>query len=152
MMTLPPLEAAPTDTVLFVDDEAHILAALKRLLRNEPYQIITATSAKEGLEILTHTPAQLIVSDQRMPEMAGNAFLQQVKLLYPDTIRVILSGYADVNVILEALNKGEVYRFFTKPWQEEDLKASLRKCLVHYHSQHKGQQNASHTQHARRAS
>jgi CheY-like chemotaxis protein len=121
------------DTVLFVDDEANILTALNRLLRREGYQILMAGSGAEGLELLDRQPVQLIVSDQRMPDMAGTEFLQRVKEKHPDTVRVILSGYSDVNVILDSVNKGEIYQFLTKPWKGEELKIAIKQCLDHYH-------------------
>lgn len=121
------------DTVLFVDDEANILAALNRLLRKEDYQIILADGGAAALAVLDRQPVQLIVSDQRMPEMAGTEFLQRVKDKYPDTVRVILSGYSEVNVILDAVNKGEIYQFLTKPWKGEELKIAIKQCLGHYH-------------------
>lgn len=121
-----------TKTVLFVDDESNILNSLKRLLRHEEYNLITASSAQEGLQVLREKSIDLVVSDQRMPEVPGNEFLQTVKEQYPETVRVILSGYADINVILDAVNKGEIYRFLTKPWNDEELKVVLRQCLAHY--------------------
>jgi response regulator RpfG family c-di-GMP phosphodiesterase len=119
-------------TVLFVDDEANVLTALKRLLRKEPYQVLTASSAAEGLETLKQNEVQIVVSDQRMPGMVGTEFLQKVKEMFPDTVRVILSGYADVSVVVESINKGEVFRFLGKPWNDEELKAIVRQCLSHY--------------------
>ena len=118
--------------VLFVDDESHILNALKRLLRKEDYNYYSADSAREGLLILEKNPIQLVISDQRMPEMSGIEFLQKVKLKYPDTLRVILSGYAEVGAIIDAINKGEIYRFISKPWNEEELKVKIRQCLKQY--------------------
>lgn len=119
-------------TMLCVDDEVNILKSLRRLMRNEPYRVLTANSGAEGLEILKTTPVQLIVSDQRMPELNGTEFLKQAKELYPDTIRVVLSGYADVAAILEAINEGSIYRFLTKPWNDEEIKVAIRQCFEHY--------------------
>ncbi|MBN2712971.1 MAG: response regulator [Planctomycetes bacterium] len=119
-------------TVLFVDDESNILNSLKRLLRKEDYNILTADSAAEGLELLENNEIHLVVSDQRMPNMEGTDFLQKVKEKYPHIVRVILSGYADVAVIVESINKGEIYRFLGKPWNDEELKISVRQCLEHY--------------------
>ncbi len=119
-------------TILCVDDEENILASLKRLLRKESYRLLTASSGAEGLAILEKETAQLVISDQRMPSMSGTEFLQKVKELYPDTVRVVLSGYADVTVILDSINKGEIYRFLTKPWNDEELKIHIRQCLAHY--------------------
>ncbi len=121
------------DTILLVDDESNILTSLKRMLRNEGYTVLTAQSGNDALTIMAHQRVQLVVSDQRMPEMNGNEFLQHVKALYPECIRVILSGYADIHAVLDAVNQGEIYRFFTKPWNEADMKISLRNCLAQYH-------------------
>jgi FixJ family two-component response regulator len=119
-------------TVLCVDDEVSILNSLRRLLRKETYTLLTAGSGREGLSELEEHPVHLVISDQRMPEMTGIEFLRQVKERFPDTVRVVLSGYANVNLIVDAINEGEVYRFLTKPWNDEELKAAIRQCLQHY--------------------
>jgi len=116
-------------TLLFVDDEANILAALKRVFRKSNYNILTAESGEEGLEILKGEPVDLIVSDQRMPGMTGVEFLKQVKTLYPDTTRLILSGYSEVRAIALAINEGEAYRFAGKPWDDEELKITVERSL-----------------------
>ncbi len=119
-------------TILCVDDEINVLNALKRLLRKEEYRLLTATSGPEALEILDRESVQLVVSDQRMPEMSGTELLQQVKVQSPHSIRVILSGYAELAAILDAINKGEIYRFLTKPWNDEELRITIRQCLDQY--------------------
>ncbi len=119
-------------TILCVDDETSLLNSLQRLLRREPYKLLLAKSAAEGLRQLAAEPIHLVISDQRMPGTTGIQFLQQVKDLYPDTVRVILSGYADVGTIVEAINKGEVFRFLAKPWDNEHLRLAIRQCLEHY--------------------
>tara|TARA_B100000315_G_C14519205_1_gene560680 strand:+ start:242 stop:1075 length:834 start_codon:yes stop_codon:yes gene_type:complete len=119
-------------TILLVDDEPNILSSLKRLLRRENWNILTANSGKEGLEILKKNEVALIISDQRMPEMTGVEFLRQVKELYPDTIRIILSGYTEVNSIVSAINEGEVYKFITKPWNDQEIKLSVKRA-IHQH-------------------
>ena len=111
-------------TLLIVDDEDNILAALTRLLRREGYSILRANSGKEGLELLKDNHVGVIMSDQRMPEMTGVEFLSQVKDLYPDTVRMVLSGYTDLNSVTDAINKGAIYKFLTKPWDDELLKAN----------------------------
>lgn len=119
--------------VLFVDDEAHILNSLKRLLRKEPYRFLAAESGEEGLEVLAENPEiQMVVTDQRMPGMCGTEFLAKVRALYPDTVRIVLSGFAEASAIVDAINEGEVYRFIGKPWNDENLKATFRQCLQHY--------------------
>ena len=119
-------------TVLCVDDEANVLNALTRLLHREPYALLTAAGGPEALTILASRPVSLIVADQRMSDMTGVQLLQQVKASSPDTVRVILSGYADAGLIQEALNRGEVFRFLTKPWDDEELKLAIRQCLTHH--------------------
>ena len=115
--------------LLCVDDEVSVLRSLKRCLRKEDYQIVTALGGAEGLAALEAHPAQVVLSDQRMPGMVGTAFLRQVKEHYPETVRVMLSGYAEVHAILESINEGEIYRFLPKPWNEEELKITLRQCF-----------------------
>ncbi|MBW2339991.1 MAG: response regulator [Deltaproteobacteria bacterium] len=119
-------------TVLCVDDEEAILHSLKRLLRKEGYQLLTATSADEGLKILEENDVHLVISDQRMPQMSGTEFFAAVKEQYPDTIRIILSGYTDVDSITESINKGHVYKFFLKPWNDQSLKLEIRQALNQY--------------------
>lgn len=117
------------NTILIVDDEANILQALKRVFRREPYRVFTASSGAEGVEILQKEHIDLIISDQRMPEMDGTQFLARAKELYPETIRIILSGYTDVNSITEAINVGNVYKFILKPWEDEALRTTIRESL-----------------------
>lgn len=121
-----------TYTILCVDDEKNILNSLKRLLRNENYKILTAGSAKEGLKKLETTKVDLVLSDQRMQEISGVEFLSRVKELFPDVIRIILSGYTEVNTITAAINEGNVYKFILKPWNDEELKITIRHSLDHY--------------------
>lgn len=119
-------------TILCVDDESNILNALKRLLRNEDYEVLTANSGPEGLQLLETHEVHVVVSDQRMPEMTGTEFLTQVKQKYPHIVRVILSGYTDVGAILEPIRTGELYRFLSKPWNDEEMKLNIRQSLSHY--------------------
>ena len=119
-------------TVLCVDDELHVLKSLQRLLRREDYKLITAKGGENGLKVLESEPVHLVMSDQRMPGMSGVEFLKKVKESYPGTVRVVLSGYADVAVMVESINDGEIYRFLPKPWNDEELKTAIRQCLEHY--------------------
>jgi response regulator RpfG family c-di-GMP phosphodiesterase len=119
--------------VLFVDDEPNILTALQRLFRKEDFRVFTAPSGEAGLELLRATHVPVVISDYRMPAMNGVAFLAQVKQLLPDSVRVILSGFADAQVIVDAINKGEVFRFHPKPWDDQELLITIRQCLEHYH-------------------
>lgn len=120
-------------SLLLVDDEQAILNALGRLLRKEPYAVRTATTADEALDILQDDPTvQVVASDYRMPGTTGVELLREVKLRHPHTVRVVLSGYADGHVILDAINVGEVYRFLPKPWNDEELIVTLRQCFDQY--------------------
>jgi response regulator RpfG family c-di-GMP phosphodiesterase len=112
--------------LLLVDDEGNILAALKRLLRRDGYTILSASSGAEGLKLLQEYPdIGVILSDQRMPEMTGTEFLGKVKALYPDTVRIVLSGYTDLNSVTDAINEGAIYKFLTKPWDDELLRKNV---------------------------
>ena len=118
--------------VLFVDDEENVLRALKRLLRRDGYRILTASSGKEGLERLAENEVHLVISDQRMPEMSGTEFLAKVKEKYPDVLRICLTGYTEVDAITEAINKGHIYKFFLKPWNDQNLQLEIRQALEQY--------------------
>ena len=119
-------------TVLCVDDEENILHSLKRLLRKEGYRLLTATSGAEGLKLFEENEVHLVISDQRMPQMSGTEFLSVVKDRYPDAIRVVLTGYTDVDAITESINKGHVYKFFLKPWNDQSLKLEIKQALDQY--------------------
>lgn len=112
-------------TVLLLDDEENILRALARLLRRDGYKILMATRAQDAFELLAKHDVQVIISDQRMPEMSGTEFLSRVKDLYPNTIRIVLSGYTDLKSVTDAINKGAIYKFLTKPWDDEQLKQDI---------------------------
>jgi len=116
-------------TVLLVDDEKSILSSLARLFRNEDFEIFTATSGAEGIEIVEEKDISLIISDHRMPEMTGVEFLSRAKDISPDSIRIMLTGYADLEASIAAINKGEVYRFITKPWNDEELLLTVKQAL-----------------------
>ncbi|VAW98102.1 diguanylate cyclase/phosphodiesterase (GGDEF & EAL domains) with PAS/PAC sensor(s) [hydrothermal vent metagenome] len=118
-------------TLLLVDDEPNVLKALKRLLYKEDYQILTADSGAEGLQQLADHKVNVIVSDQRMPNMTGVEFLGQVFELYPDTVRIVLSGYADFSAVTDAINKGAIYKFFTKPWNDDQMLANVFEAFRH---------------------
>jgi response regulator RpfG family c-di-GMP phosphodiesterase len=119
-------------TVLCVDDEQSIINSIKRLVRRENYRLLTANSGRDGLKLLSENEVQVVISDQRMPEMNGTEFLKQVKALYPDVLRIILSGYTEVDSITEAINEGSVYKFFLKPWNDHNLKLEIRQALEQY--------------------
>ena len=116
-------------TLLLVDDEASILSSLRRLLRPAGYTIHMAESGAAGLDILEREPVDLVVSDMRMPEMNGAQFLEQVRNRWPDTMRILLTGYADVGSTIEAINRGEIYRYISKPWDDNQLVLTIRDAL-----------------------
>ena len=116
-------------TLLLVDDEENILASLKRLLRRGDYHTGTATSAAEGLQRLAESDGDVIVSDQRMPNMTGVEFLRRAKDLYPHTVRIVLSGYTELQSITDAINEGAIYKFLTKPWEDDLLRANIEEAF-----------------------
>ncbi|HUT52865.1 MAG TPA: ATP-binding protein [bacterium] len=116
-------------TVLLVDDEVNVLRSLKRVLRSEGYSIVSAESGEKGLEVLASHPVHLIVSDQRMPGMSGIEFLTRAKKNWPDAVRVMLTGYSDLRTAEDAINTVEIYRFLAKPWNDEDLKVTVKEGL-----------------------
>jgi diguanylate cyclase (GGDEF)-like protein/PAS domain S-box-containing protein len=122
-------QEVPARTLLLLDDEPKILTALQRALRREGYRIFATTSPAEAFEILAQNSVGVIVSDQRMPEMSGTEFLTRVRELYPDTLRIVLSGYADLTSIAEAVNHGAIYKFLTKPWEDDVLRAQLAEAF-----------------------
>lgn len=122
-------EEARTESVLFVDDEAHILSSIRRLIRPLRLNTYFANSAAEGLEILAEHPIDLVVSDMRMPEMDGAAFLSEVSQRWPDCIKMLLTGYADISSTIKALNDGGIYRYISKPWDDEELKKIISEGL-----------------------
>lgn len=129
---LPAADAAPAPrqrTLLLVDDEAHILSALRRLFRRDGYRVLTAGGGAEALELLAVNEVDVIVSDQRMPGMTGTDLLRRVRALYPDTIRMTLSGYTDLQSIIDAVNEGSVYKFLTKPWDDERLRGHVAQAF-----------------------
>jgi response regulator RpfG family c-di-GMP phosphodiesterase len=122
-------DAAPPPTLLCVDDEPNILSALRRLFRAKGYRVLTAEGGAAGLELLRQQPVDLVISDMRMPEMDGARFLAEVRAHWPDTIRLLLTGYSDIQSILDAINCGEIYRYITKPWDDNDILLVVRHAL-----------------------
>ena len=112
--------------ILIVDDEENVLRALERTLIDENYKIETAGNAEEALDKLKAFPAAIVLSDNMMPGMNGQEFLQRVKQIYPNTIRILITGRSDVLMTIEAINKGEIFRFLLKPWNDEELKVTIR--------------------------
>ena len=126
----PAMGMKPMDRkLLLVDDEPNILSALTRLLRHDGYRISRAASAAEGLALLEREQFGVILSDQRMPEMSGVEFLEAAKQLHPHSIRIVLSGYTNLECVTDAINKGAIYRFLTKPWDDALLRKKRRRRL-----------------------
>lgn len=118
--------------LLLVDDEENITSALVRLLRRDGYNILRANSGQEGLALLEQHRVGVIISDQRMPGMTGVEFLSKVKELYPDTVRIVLSGYTELNSVTDAINRGAIYKFLTKPWEDDLLRANVEEAFQRY--------------------
>lgn len=119
-------------TILLVDDEANIINALKRTLRPDGYIILTANSGEEGLALLAKHEVGVIISDQRMPHMTGVEFLRKVKILYPKTLRIVLSGYTELESVTSVINEGAICKFLTKPWDDDLLRDNIREAFQHY--------------------
>lgn len=125
-------EATPSSTsstLLFIDDEANILAALKRLFRPLGYNVLTAKSGAEGLALLEKETVDLVISDMRMPEVSGAEVLEQIRLKWPEVVRILLTGYADLSSTIAAINRGEIYRYISKPWDDNDIVLIVRNAL-----------------------
>jgi response regulator RpfG family c-di-GMP phosphodiesterase len=125
--------------VLLVDDEASILNSLRRLLRNQPYDLFFAESGEQALELMSHQRIDLVMTDARMPNMDGATLLAQIHQRYPTTMRILLTGYADLNMIVKAINEGQIHRYISKPWNDEELQLTLRQSLAHQHSERERQ-------------
>ncbi|OQW90214.1 MAG: two-component system response regulator [Rhodoferax ferrireducens] len=123
------IPAAAPSTILCVDDEPSILSALRRLFRAKGFQVRVAEGGRAGLEVLATEPIDLVISDMRMPEMDGVVFLEQVRQRWPDTMRLLLTGYADITSIMGAINRGEIYRYIAKPWDDNDIILIVRSAL-----------------------
>lgn len=115
--------------LLLVDDEPYVLAALQRCLRGEGYTIYPANNGPEALSVLEQYPIAVIVSDQRMPLMTGAEFLEQVKKRWPHTLRLMLSGYSEVQSLVETINQGAAWKFLFKPWDDDALRERLREAF-----------------------
>lgn len=122
-------QAARQPTLLLVDDEPNILASLRRLFRPAGYKVLSAESGAAGLQLLEQEHVDLVISDMRMPEMDGARFLELVRERWPGTVRLLLTGYSDVSSILAAINRGEIYRYITKPWDDNDIVLLVRHAL-----------------------
>jgi len=118
--------------VLYVDDEINNLNSFKAAFRRD-FDIYTAHSAREGRKILDTNEIGVIITDQRMPGMTGIEFLESIIPVYPDTIRILLTGFSDMNAVMDAINRGQVYKYLVKPWQNDELKLYIQNALEIYH-------------------
>lgn len=126
---------ADKPVVLLVDDETSILNSLRRLLRNQPYEVLLAESGAQALEVLEQRPVSLVISDARMPNMDGATLLAHIHQRFPATLRILLTGYADMDTIAKAINDGQIHRYISKPWNDEELLVTLRQALAYQHSE-----------------
>lgn len=117
--------------ILYVDDEIHNLNAFKASFRRL-YTVFTAASAEEAEEVLAKQEIHIIISDQRMPKITGIEFFESILNKYPEPIRMLLTGYADINAVIDAINKGQVYKYFSKPWNDEELQQNIDKAYEVY--------------------
>lgn len=124
----------PSPTLLILDDEVNITRSLYRLLRRD-YRVLCANDPDTAFDLLALNAVQVIISDQRMPVMSGTEFFSRVKELYPDVVRIILSGYTDMQTITDAVNNGWIYKFLTKPWDDDNLRRHLHDAFRHYRRQ-----------------
>jgi response regulator RpfG family c-di-GMP phosphodiesterase len=118
--------------LLLVDDEESILSSLNRLLHRDGYRILRATSGRAALDILKQEEVGVIISDQRMPEMKGVDFLRKAKEVCPKTVRMVLSGYTELKSITDAINEGAIFKFLTKPWDDELLRKNVQEAFAHH--------------------
>lgn len=117
--------------VLYLDDEPHNLTAFKASFRRD-FQVLTTESVCEATEILGKHEIHVIISDQRMPEMTGIEFFESILDKYPKPIRMLLTGYADINAVIDAINKGQAFKYFSKPWDDDDLRENIIKAYEIY--------------------
>lgn len=123
-----------SNKVLFVDDESNILSTIKRQFRNIEYKLLFANSGKEGLEVLKNEEVSVIISDMKMPEMDGARFLEQAKDIQPECVKIVLSGHAEIDTVLDSINRGNIWRFVTKPWDKDELKIAIDNAVELYQS------------------
>ena len=122
----------PEHTLLIVDDEPNVVNALRRLLRRDDYRVLTAASADQAMELLALHDVQVVLADQRMPQVSGTELLARVKEMYPDTVRIVLSGYTDLQTVTDSINQGAIFKFLTKPWDDDLLREHIREAFLYY--------------------
>lgn len=125
-MTLP-----TKHTLLVVDDEQNVCDSVHDLLRRQ-FKVLKARSGAEGLKLLTENEVHIIMTDQRMPQLTGVEFLNKIPLGHPQAVRMLFTGYADIDAIIAAINQGHIYKFLRKPWQPEELEEAVREAAAEY--------------------
>ncbi|MDB5015900.1 MAG: response regulator [Mucilaginibacter sp.] len=123
--------AAKKINILYVDDEENNLLSFKATFRIK-HHVLTALSGDDALKILSANQVDIIITDQRMPQMTGVAFLEKVIESFPDPIRILLTGYADMSAVVDAVNKGKIFHYVTKPWNEEELDMTINRAYAKY--------------------
>jgi response regulator RpfG family c-di-GMP phosphodiesterase len=119
--------------ILYVDDEENNLVSFKATFRLK-YNVLIASSADAAIKILETKPVEIIITDQRMPQMTGIEFLEKIIDKYPDPIRILLTGYADMNAVIDAVNKGKIFHYLSKPWSEQELSETIKKAFEVFQS------------------
>src|SRR6184192_2636003 len=125
------MEAARRHSILVIDDEPDVVESVRDLLRLD-YRVLGATRAREGIGILAQEAIDVVMTDQRMPEMTGVELLHHVRETHPDAVRLLFTGYADIRAVIDAINEGKVYRYITKPWDPDELQAIIREACERY--------------------
>ncbi len=120
------------DTILIVDDEPSVLSSIYRALRSEKWDVLTELSGEQALVRMGEQPIKVVISDERMAKMQGSEFLSLARTLYPKSVRILLTGHASLESAINVINNGEVFRFLTKPWNDENLKQVIRDALHKY--------------------
>jgi response regulator RpfG family c-di-GMP phosphodiesterase len=118
-------------TLLVVDDEPNVCDSVYDLLRRE-FRVLRAKSAEEGIKLMEENDVQIIMTDQRMPQITGVEFLRRIRVGHPQAVRMLFTGYADLESIIAAINQGHIYKFLKKPWQPEELEAAVRDAATEY--------------------
>ncbi len=116
--------------ILLVDDEPNVIKSITRVLSSEPYEVVSANSGRDALDLMATMPVDLVLSDERMPNMTGVELLSAVSRIYPDTIRIILTGHANAQLVFQAISDGAIYKFLTKPWNDEELVSVIREAMA----------------------
>jgi DNA-binding NtrC family response regulator len=120
-------------TILCIDDDKNILTSLKRILQRESYEVLITSSSIEALNILkSNDDIHVMLCEQKMPEMSGTAFYAQTMEKYPDIVRIVLTGFADIDAISESINKGHIYKIILKPWNDDNLKLEIKQAVEYY--------------------